>query len=65
MADVTAGHGAHPVPHWHRFTGVGLAVVLDRLGEPVRLNLADSSHRSFDIAATGLVDALRGVVGER
>ncbi|MFD9738128.1 hypothetical protein [Umezawaea sp. NPDC059074] len=48
-------------PHWHRFTGVELAVVVDRLGEPVRLRLAESSDVRFDIRADALVDALRGV----
>ncbi|MEO6082875.1 MAG: hypothetical protein ABIQ18_07195 [Umezawaea sp.] len=48
-------------PHWHRFTGVELAVVLDRLGEPVRLRLAESSDVRFDIRSDALVDALRTV----
>ncbi|MFJ6675640.1 hypothetical protein ACIQMJ_31430 [Actinosynnema sp. NPDC091369] len=50
-------------PRWHRFTGVELAVVFDRLGEPLRLNLADSSGLSWDIASDALVRALRSAVG--
>jgi hypothetical protein len=46
-------------PHWQRFTGVELAVVVDRLGEPVRLRLAESSDVRFDIRSEALVDALR------
>lgn len=46
-------------PHWHRFTGVELAVVVDRLGEPVRLRLAESSDVRLDIRSDALVDALR------
>lgn len=49
-------------PHWQRFTGVELAVVLDRLGAPVRLHLSDSADLRFEISSTRLVDALRGAV---
>jgi hypothetical protein len=49
-------------PHWHRFTGVELAVVLDRLGEPVLLSLVDSTDLRFGISTKLLVDALRGVL---
>ncbi|KOX16796.1 hypothetical protein ADK67_39310 [Saccharothrix sp. NRRL B-16348] len=50
-------------PRWHRFTGVELAVVFDRLGEPLRLNLGDSSGLSWEIASDALVGALRSAVG--
>lgn len=49
-------------PRWHRFTGVELAVVFDRLGEPLRLNLADSSGLAWEIASDALVRALRSAV---
>ncbi|NUS65036.1 MAG: hypothetical protein HOQ46_15480 [Saccharothrix sp.] len=50
-------------PRWHRFTGVELAVVFDRIGEPLRLNLGDSSGLSWEIASDALVGALRTAVG--
>ncbi|MCE6994844.1 hypothetical protein LZG04_08510 [Saccharothrix sp. S26] len=50
-------------PRWHRFTGVELAVLFDRLGEPLWLNLGDSSGRSWEITSDALVAALRGAVG--
>jgi hypothetical protein len=50
-------------PRWHRFTGVELAVVFDRIGEPLRLNLGDSSGLSWEIASDALVGALRSAVG--
>jgi hypothetical protein len=50
-------------PRWHRVTGVELAVVFDRLGEPLRLNLGDSAGLSWEITSDALVTALRGTVG--
>jgi hypothetical protein len=50
-------------PHWHRFTGVELAVVVDRLGEPVRLRLADSSRTTLEFRFDVLVGALTTAVG--
>ncbi|WP_141982390.1 hypothetical protein [Saccharothrix saharensis] len=50
-------------PRWHLFTGVELAVVFDRLGEPLRLNLGDSAGLSWEITSDALVTALRGTVG--
>jgi hypothetical protein len=41
---------------------VAMPARLDRLGEPLRLNLVDPSRLSVDIAAGALVGALRGVV---
>jgi hypothetical protein len=65
VIDVFASSRALPhdwPPHWHRFTGVELAVLLDRLGEPVRLHLYGSPELQFAIEGEVLVDALRGAV---
>ena len=66
VVDAFASSAALPgdwPPHWHRLTGVELAVVFDRLGEPLRLNLGDSSGLSWEIASDALVGALRSAVG--
>ncbi|MDX3662751.1 hypothetical protein PV646_36085 [Streptomyces sp. ID05-26A] len=65
VVDVFASEQAQPPdwpPHWHRFRGVELAVVLDALERPVTVLLTAQGGVQFEIPGESLVDGLRSVI---
>lgn len=48
-------------PHWQRFRGVELAVVLDALGSPVTLVVTAQGGVQFEVPGELLIDGLRAV----
>ncbi|MDT7789279.1 MAG: hypothetical protein QOF58_7698 [Pseudonocardiales bacterium] len=64
VVDVFASERALPQdwpPHWQRFMGVEMAVVLDALGEPLTLVLTGQGGVQLEIPGGLLVDGLRVV----
>ncbi|HEX8870152.1 MAG TPA: hypothetical protein VF821_31105 [Lentzea sp.] len=64
FVDVFASERALPrdwPPHWQRFRGVELAVVLDALGEPVTLVVTGQGGVQFEVPGELLVDGLRAI----
>lgn len=65
VVDVFASERARPrdwPPHWHRFSGVELAVVVDGLEQPVTVLLTAQGGIQFEIPGESLVDGLRSVI---
>lgn len=65
FVDVFASERARPrdwPPHWHRFRGVELAVVVDALEQPVTLLVTAQGGVQFEIPGELLVDGLRAVI---
>lgn len=63
--DVFASEQARPrdwPPHWHRFRGVELAVVVDALERPVTLLVTAQGGVQFEIPGDLLIDGLRAVI---
>ncbi|USX48762.1 type VII secretion system-associated protein [Lentzea sp. HUAS12] len=63
--DVFASEQARPrdwPPHWHRFRGVELAVVVDALDRPVTLLVTAQGGVQFEIPGDLLVEGLRDVI---
>lgn len=52
-------------PHWQRFRGVELAVVLDALGQPVTLVVTAQGGVQFEVPGEVLVDGLCAEVSMR
>lgn len=66
VVDVFASESARPAdwpPHWQRFRGVELAVVIDALRQPVTVLVTAQGGVRFEISGEVLVDGLRLVVG--
>jgi hypothetical protein len=64
VVDVFASERALPQdwpPHWQRFRGVELAVVLDALNEPVTLVVTAQGGVRFEIPGELVVDGLRAI----
>jgi hypothetical protein len=65
VIDVFASGRAVPQdwpPHWHRFRGVELAVVVDALERPVTVLVTGQGGVQFEIPGEVLVDGLRQVI---
>ncbi|MCR3749628.1 hypothetical protein [Lentzea californiensis] len=65
VVDVFASERARPrdwPPHWHRFRGVELAVVVDALEQPVTVLVTARGGVQFEIPGDLLVDGLREVI---
>ncbi|SDL36653.1 hypothetical protein SAMN04488074_110245 [Lentzea albidocapillata subsp. violacea] len=65
VVDVFASELARPrdwPPHWHRFRGVELAVVVDALERPVTVLVTAQGGVQFEVPGDLLVDGLREVI---
>ncbi|RDI23624.1 hypothetical protein [Lentzea flaviverrucosa] len=65
VVDVFASEQARPhdwPPHWQRFRGVELAVVVGALGRPVTFLLTGQGRVQFEVPGDLLVDGLREVI---
>lgn len=68
IVDVFASERACPrdwPPHWHRFRGVELAVVVDALERPVTLLLTAQGGVQFEVPGDLLADGLRAAISTR
>lgn len=65
VVDVFTSDGVLPrdwPPHWHRFRGVELAVVVDAMERPVTLLVTAPGGVQFEVPGESLADGLRAVI---
>lgn len=67
VIDAFASRQALPAdwpPHWQEFVGIELAVLIDRMGEPVTIELTGQAGVRLEIPGELLVEGLRAAAGE-